>query len=926
MRLITFIKRIIILCSLSASFITLASSLADLPVLTKTSDKPKSIAFYYNSIDSVRELMNYDRVVVSPDLISEKQLHTLHLAQTLVFAYISIGEFSGPELPAALRHAAVVENVSWNSYAMDLSSSVWTSHLLQQAQTYLDKGFDGLFLDTLDSYMLFSHDVEQQRLQQQHLVRIVERLQRLNQQPKVILNRGFDIIPQLYKPVEAVVAESLWHSYDPIKVRYDKVKPEDSLWLQKELDKVKAGNIETIVIDYLPTQSRKAQINVAKRLIAAGYTPYVSDGLLKEFGVSTIEPIAKRVFGLYSGMGERKVDSHCHRLISMPIEYQGYVPDCHHIETLDFANIDVSKYAGIVIWLDDSVYRRTPALSKWLDSMLNRIPILFIGGLPTDKVLRSKLGIRLDGELKGNIKISTGKQLLKGRYPILFSGFEHYKNWSVEGKEVIRHITATDSSNNISTLFFSAKWGGAILSPLPVSNLANSKEAWLVDPFQLFQLTLKLPLIPAPDVTSESGRRILTSHVDGDGFRSKGWFPGNPYTAEVLNEHVFKKYTFPQTVSVIEGEVGPKGLYPEQSPELEVIARDIFQLPHIEIASHTFSHPFFWDSSKKNVTEKYGEHLPIPGYKLDYQKEIFGSINYIKETLAPKDKDVSIFLWSGKADPDEAMLAMTEQAGLLNLNGGNTFVILGDNDWSHVSPTIVWYPTAVQVYAPVLNENLYTNLWNEHHDGYGRTIETFQILGQPRRLKTISIYYHMYSGAYPASLNSLTKVHDWALAQKVTPLYISEYSARAKQLYETSLAKTLDGRWLLNSSGVRSIRLANELGFPVMSQSNIAGWESGPDGKYITLISPRTTLTLSGKNHKKARLSSANGILTKWVESHNNINWAFHSYVPFKLEIANAGHCKIKTNKPLKSSLQADKTLVLQSSQSGEFSGSLHCN
>lgn len=902
-----------------------ANSLADVVTFPPSVEQPKSIAFYYNTIDSVRELMSYDRVVVNPLFISDKQLKTLHLAQTRVFAYISIGEFANAKLPASLRNAVMTENTAWQSYAMDLTSPIWQSHLYQQAQAYLDKGFDGLFLDTLDSYMLFSQGVEQQE-QQYALLNIVRRFQQLTPQSKLLLNRGFAIIPQLEKPIEAVVAESLWQSYDPIKDIYRSVDEGDSRWLQDQLDAVKAQGIEAIVIDYLPTHSRKAQIKLAKRLISAGYTPYVSDGLLYEFGISTIEPIPKRIFGLYNGANEHKVNSYCHRFVSMPIEYQGYVLDCKDISSLDFSHIDTSKYAGAVIWLDPTVYNQYPKLSQWLARVLYRWPILFVGSLPTDQALRAKLGVHSNGMLDGKIRITKGQTWFKDRYPLLFSEFDALPRWQVESKGLKRHVTVADIHNNTSTLFFSADWGGAIMTPLPIANLANSREAWLLDPFKMFKLALKLTIIPAPDVTTESGRRILTSHVDGDGFVSRSWFPGRPYTAEVLRDNVFKTYTFPQTVSVIEGEVSMQGLYPEQSPKLEAIAREIFQLPHIEIASHTFSHPFFWASSKEEVTEKYGEHLPIPGYKLDYQREVFGSIRYIKETLAPEGKKVNIILWSGKANPDEVTLCMADNAGLLNLNGGNTFVVSGSHDWTTVSPTIAWYPSCVQVYAPILNENLYTNWWSENHGGYERAIETFDLLGHPRRLKIISIYYHMYSGAYPASLKSLIKVYDWALAQKVTPLYISEYSARAKQLYETSLAKTLDGHWLVNSTGVRSIRLADELGFPVINKSNIAGWESGDDGKYVTLIAPRTQLTLSAKNNKQVRLSSANGVLTKWVVDSNSITWGFYSYIPLQLEIVNAGHCKINTDDSLRYTWKANNTLVLESSQSGAFSGSLRCN
>jgi hypothetical protein len=62
-------------------------------------------------------------------------------------------------------------------------------------------------------------------------------------------------------------------------------------------------------------------------------------------------------------------------------------------------------------------------------------------------------------------------------------------------------------------------------------------------------------LIPAPDITTENGRRLFFSHIDGDGFPSLAEFPGSPPAAEVLLKEILEKYRVPTTVSVIEAEV-----------------------------------------------------------------------------------------------------------------------------------------------------------------------------------------------------------------------------------------------------------------------------------------------------------------------------------------------------------------------------------
>jgi len=888
---------------------------------------PSSIAFYYNSIDSVRELMNYERVVVSPNLITPKQIDTLKQANTDVFAYLSVGEFDGPSLPNNLRTSSPAKNENWQSYAMDLTSPDWQLYLTKQSKSYLAKGFDGLFLDTLDSYYLFADNETEQRKQQQALVGIIAGLNQLAGEPKLILNRGFEIVGQLEQPISAVLAESLYNSYHPVDNSYHKVKPSDSEWLANKLDQVKERGIETIVIDYIPSRDREAQRAAARRLLNEGYTPYVSDGLLYEFGVSTIEPIAKRVLGFFDGRYTDFSSSECHRMISMPIEYKGYVPECRNIRTTNFANVDLSRYAAIVLWLDEVSYQGNAQLLQWLSRAIDERPILFIKSLPTDETLRKKLGISDVGELEGEINVSSGADWLANRYPPTFSQFESYQRWVASNSRIHALIKVTDQTGNTSGLLFKAPWGGAILSPLPVSNLANNTEAWTIDPFRLIEETLDLPKIPAADATTESGRRILTSHIDGDGFPSKAWFPGKPYTAEVLLKHVFKKYPLPQTVSVIEGEVGKRGLYPEQSDEMEAVARKIFALPNVEIASHTFSHPFFWDLSKAAKKKQYGDHLPIPGYTLDYRNEIIGSVDYINNTLAPEGKKVKLILWSGKADPKEDVLAIAEEAKLLNVNGGNTYVVNGNNNYTQISPTIAWYPSAVHVYTPVLNENLYTNLWSEHHDGYGRAVETFELLGSPRRLKSIAIYYHMYTGAYPASLKAVINVYDWALEQNTTPLYLSEYAKRARTLYETGIAKTLDGKWQITSSGIKSIRLPNSFGYPVIKQSNIAGWNDGPDGKYLTLSSPRSIVMLSAVPKKQsAYLKNANGQLVKWETVGAVTNWVIESHVPLVFEIANGSKCKLTSDSVLKRTVITNGGVRYTASKAGTFSGSLRCS
>ncbi|MGN0903325.1 MAG: hypothetical protein ACI4M9_08560 [Succinivibrio sp.] len=394
-------------------------------------------------------------------------------------------------------------------------------------------------------------------------------------------------------------------------------------------------------------------------------------------------------------------------------------------------------------------------------------------------------------------------------------------------------------------------------------------------------------------MTTESGLRILTSHVDGDGFPSKSWFKGSPLVSEVLYEHVFKAIDVPHTVSVIQGEVSKDGMYPNDSEKLEAVARKIFELPNVEIASHTFSHPFNWDPALRHANKVYGEHLPIPGYELDYKKELEGSVEYINKNLAPLGKKVKVFLWSGAANPSGDLVERSDRLGILNLNGANTTIKKGEESLTNVFPTVCWHKDAVQVYAPEMNENVYTNEWTEHFDGFARAKETYALTGSPRRLKTISIYYHMYSGTYESSLRALKSLYTWALSQKVTPLYISDYATRARTLYETGLSRDLSGRLHINSSGVRSVRVPKSFGYPA---GDIAGFNPGEDGNYLILKQKRNQVFFKSKPESNGMLKSANGILEKWNVSGKKIDFSFRSYVPLNLEVWSDNRCQMVSN------------------------------
>ena len=912
------LKTLVFRCVLKF-FLLCAALLLPLPGVGSNLDiatQGQSIAFYYQQVDSVRELLSYDRVVVSPDGITPRQLSQLQAAGVQVFAYLSVGEAIAP-VPEGLRQAILTENTSWQSLVMDLQQSVWQKHLTDSSAQLISRGFDGLFLDTLDSYMLAPQAM--QSAQRDALVNLINRFAAIS--PRLILNRGFEILAALDAKPAAVVAESLYYGFDAQNRRYVSQTDADINWLKQRLKSVQQQGIEAIVLDYLPGNTPE-RIAAAERILADGFTPYIADGLLTEAGVSLHYPLKRRVLGLYDSRQSPKKQSRCHRYLAMLVEYAGYVPDCQDIHQLDGTTFSLHNYAAALLMLPDAYYQQ-PQVIALLQRMLGTVPTVFIGAIPADEGLQQQLGIAQDGYYRGKIQSS-----LPVLYPLPIAGDEQYPRYISTSDSHQLIASYNDSNARQGAAIIKAPWGGAILEPGDLQELVNDRQRWMVDPFEHILPLLNLPAIPAPDITTESGLRIVTAHIDGDGFPSIAWLPDKPFAGEAIYQRILQRYALPHTVSVVEAEVAPHGLYPELAKQLEPIARAIFQLPQVELASHTFSHPFFWDP-RVSIREKlYGDALPVPGYTLDYQREVAGSVAYINQQLAPAHKQVKVYLWSGMANPTPDIIAQTSELGLLNVNGGNTYVLNDNFSYAQVSPHLNWYPTAVQVYAPIMNENLYTELWTENFSGFARVTETFTKLGEPRRLKPVSIYYHMYSGMYPSSLGALDYIYQWAMQQPFTPLFLSEFAQRASGLYETGMAKHLvQPGFVMRSTGVRSVRLPD--GFVIGSQSaGVIGVTDGPDGRYASLFGNQVHLWPGSTGTDFAGqpyLQQANAIIEHWQQGAAQLNLTLRGHVAINATLAQTAACHVVNVSPGLNVQQQATSLQLSSTAAGSFSIKLQC-
>lgn len=867
-----------------------------------------AVALFYGEKAPLAELKAFDIAVVEPDHGYNPLRY--RTPDSELFAYVAVAEVqpSRPyfkEIPAAWKMA---RNGDWGSVVLDQTPAEWPKFFADKVVGPLwEQGYRGFFLDTLDSYRLATSFDES--AQQQGLIQVIETLHRRFPGIRLILNRGFEIVPRVQDKVFMVAAESLFRGWNAGGQRYEEVKISDREWLLGQLKTIKESHgIPILGIDYVTPSDRKTTRETAERIRALGFVPWVTDSNLDSLGIGQVEVVPRRILVIYDSRESPALNyANAHRFLQMPLNHMGYQVDFTDVnQNLPNGSLN-DRYAGIVTWFSGQLSDTSlKSLPRWL---LNRIaedvPVAVIGdfGFPLERNIAQSLGLTQLPSAVGTIQIASALPMM---------GFEaapkpnrmQLATLGLDGHSTKPLIELRDERQQRYVGGALTPWGGFILDPFVLREIPGTEQTrWLIDPFAFLTSALRLEPLPAPDVTTENGKRLFFSHIDGDGFPSLAEFAGSPPAADVMLKEILQRYRVPTTVSVIESEISPDGLHPKLSAQLEGIAKQMFALPHVEIASHTYSHPFIWEPGTKNGkgagAKEESYHLDIPGYKFDLPREIIGSADYIQRRLAPPGKPVKILLWSGNTAPGADALAITEKAGLLNMNGGDTSITRSNPSLTAVGAHGIQKNGVLQVYAPITNENIYTNLWRGPFYGFERVIESFEMTETPRRIKPVDIYYHTYSVSKRAGLNALRKAHDWAAAQPLHPIFASEYIRKVQDFHDMSLAREGNG-WRVRSHGnLRTLRLPASLGAPNLDSSvGIAGFSAGSEGNYVHLTGSSAWFTTSDGKAKRPYLYDANGRLENWQDkvAGQPLSFSLSAYQPLIFRMAQMEKCLLRAN------------------------------
>ncbi len=552
-------------------------------------------------------------------------------------------------------------------------------------------------------------------------------------------------------------------------------------------------------------------------------------------------PMKRYVLAVWSSEMDQKVDSSTiHLNIAHVFNHLGIQLDYVDLDEEKLpdpkAKVFQDKYLGVVTAFD---VEELPAAWTWINwlGQLAQTPIPWVAfrhlgflkkkdvGDDDKKEIIEKLGLKF---IKLDREILFSK--LRFKAPNVF-GFErdlvipYVDIPPVSANQSLLEFTVANAKMPLSAVFISKKWSLAYGNHGLYSNRDGRRKQWVLNPYDFVTKALHLDRsVPVPDVNLLNGRRLFMSHIDGDAAHSISEVDKTKYTSQMIKDKILRRYSeLPIGVSFIVAELHRKFL---GSEDLEKIGHEIFQLPNVEPASHTYFHPLYW-------TE---DDLSYPLEKMSLEKETLGSIDELTKKLKPK-RPLRVLYWSGDCRPPEQALKLLDSKGYLNMNGGDSRFDSMNPSRAFLSGLGIPRGNYFQVYAPNANEIIYTDGWKRNHFAFSQVVETFERTAAPVLLKPVNPYYHFYSADRPMALKAVSDLYEWALKQEISPVFPSTYIEGVLAHRNLKMEKTSVGFKGHDAEGLFTLRVDAPLTkkIDIQKSQGVMGYRNFQGSLYIYL-------------------------------------------------------------------------------------------
>lgn len=244
-------------------------------------------AVYYDYHINAALFASYDVVVL--DRVYYPNFGKVH-RRTSFLAYINAGEIN---VNAPDKILLENENALFGApsragmQAVDLSSRRWHDHVMQQVEDAVQKGFDGVMLDMIDSPLQASAKISSDANERTRRasVTLIEEIRHKHPRIKIMLNRAFDILPQAAADIDYVLAESILTEKDDStgQMRFVSANTFQQTAASLRLAQGLSPDIKIYTLDYWNTHDIEGVRRIYRLQREQGFSPYVTSPDLRHF-------------------------------------------------------------------------------------------------------------------------------------------------------------------------------------------------------------------------------------------------------------------------------------------------------------------------------------------------------------------------------------------------------------------------------------------------------------------------------------------------------------------------------------------------------------------------------------------------------------------------------------------------------------------
>jgi len=249
------------------------------------SSEKSAIVYYAPDIDYMKVEKN-SYIIVQPNYTDTKTSGFL-TNRDKMYAYVSVCEISKdvPEYAKIKKEWIIAQNSEWASEVLDIKKSEYREFLFDEMiEPIMKSGFKHLFFDTLDSYQLACKTDTERKAYEEKLVLFIKEVHKRYPKAKIIVNRGFELIDDIYESIDAVLFESYHFGLGSGENSYRKISDGDKKWLHIHIDRIKDYGLDVIAVDYLDEKNMDKADEAIKIIRENGMIPYVSNRSLNIYG------------------------------------------------------------------------------------------------------------------------------------------------------------------------------------------------------------------------------------------------------------------------------------------------------------------------------------------------------------------------------------------------------------------------------------------------------------------------------------------------------------------------------------------------------------------------------------------------------------------------------------------------------------------